>query len=181
MKEVDRFVGNVFFKRVKRKHASSKNSREKVHRRRLYQLKTGSFEGDKNFPDAVVPASGIAHKNNQKNKRCMQQQLLDADVESTNKADSLQDLNDIFSSLKSKQTSDIPKVNKESSQLLTSRDQSYGLVQSAGGARSSIISPNPPVHRFDQSTGLPVYKYTALLVGDGGGTPLCPFDCECCF
>jgi hypothetical protein len=44
-----------------------------------------------------------------------------------------------------------------------------------------IISPDPPVHRWDKESGLPVYKYTALKVGDGGGTPLCPFDCNCCF
>lgn len=44
-----------------------------------------------------------------------------------------------------------------------------------------IISPDPTVHRFDDATGLPVYKYYHLKVGEGGGTPLCPFDCNCCF
>lgn len=181
MKEVDRFVGNVIFKRGKRKHTRSNKSKEKVHRRKLYQLRTGNLKGDKKCPDTVVAVSGIAHKSNKKKTTSAPPEQPDANVVSSNMADSLQDLNNIFSSLKPKQTSDAPKANTESSQLLTSRDQSYGLVQSAGGTRSSIISPNPPVHRFDQSTGLPVYKYTALLVGDGGGTPLCPFDCECCF
>ena len=44
-----------------------------------------------------------------------------------------------------------------------------------------IINPEAPVHRIDQSSGLPVYKAHLLKVGDGGGTPLCPFDCNCCF
>jgi hypothetical protein len=100
------------------------------------------------------------------------------------RANLLQDLDDIFESMKPKK--DVPAVSQSSSHQHSNQDQdqdqdqSYGLVQSSGG-RSSIISPNPAVHRFDQATGLPVYKYTALLVGDGGGTALCPFDCKCCF
>ena len=37
------------------------------------------------------------------------------------------------------------------------------------------------VHRFDNPSGLNVYKAHALGLGRGGGTPLCPFDCNCCF
>ncbi|KAL7069125.1 hypothetical protein ACR3K2_03820 [Cryptosporidium serpentis] len=29
--------------------------------------------------------------------------------------------------------------------------------------------------------GLPVYKLEDLKIGQGGGTPDCPFDCECCY
>ncbi|MES1915255.1 MAG: hypothetical protein MHM6MM_007231 [Cercozoa sp. M6MM] len=29
--------------------------------------------------------------------------------------------------------------------------------------------------------GLPVYTTTELKIGQGGDTPLCPFDCECCY
>mmetsp|Transcript_29405 Transcript_29405/g.54442 ORF Transcript_29405/g.54442 Transcript_29405/m.54442 type:complete len:180 (-) Transcript_29405:281-820(-) len=179
MKEVHIFVGNVTFKRDQRKSILSHKSKKKVHRRSLRQVLKRKHEGgDKDkAPNTLVPVSGIAHKSSKKIKTTDSKRQL----ESSNKVDSLQDLNDIFSSLKPKQSSQVPEASTEGSRMLTSRDQSYGLVQSAGGTRSSIISPNPPVHRFDQSTGLPVYKYTALLVGDGGGTPLCPFDCECCF
>ena len=104
--------------------------------------------------------------------------------EQDSKHDALQGLDDIFSSIKQRKSESSQESGKakESSRAKQAAavDQSYGLVQSSGSA-SSIISPNPPVHRFDQATGLPVYKYTALLVGDGGGTPLCPFDCQCCF
>ena len=52
-----------------------------------------------------------------------------------------------------------------------------GTVSSSG----VIISPNPPIHRWDKESGLPVYKCRALKTEDGGGTALCPFDCNCCF
>jgi hypothetical protein len=64
---------------------------------------------------------------------------------------------------------------------------------SAGGSSSSlpygviksnivqIINPEAPVERIDPETGYKVYKAHLLRVGDGGGTPLCPFDCDCCF
>jgi hypothetical protein len=29
--------------------------------------------------------------------------------------------------------------------------------------------------------GLPIYTEEELNIGKGGGTPLCPFDCNCCF
>lgn len=40
---------------------------------------------------------------------------------------------------------------------------------------------NAKVHRKDAATGLNVYKAQHLGIGLGGGTPLCPFDCDCCF
>ncbi|KAJ1411764.1 hypothetical protein B484DRAFT_455530 [Ochromonadaceae sp. CCMP2298] len=55
----------------------------------------------------------------------------------------------------------------------------YGIMKS--NIRSSIISPEAPVHRICAESGLPVYKAALLKVGEGGGTPLCPFDCDCCF
>jgi hypothetical protein len=44
-------------------------------------------------------------------------------------------------------------------------------------------NPDPQVHRWDKESGLPVYKYYHLRMGEAGSgyTPLCPFDCSCCF
>jgi hypothetical protein len=42
-------------------------------------------------------------------------------------------------------------------------------------------NPEAPLERIDKSSGLPVYKAHLLRAGDGGGTPLCPFDCNCCY
>ena len=44
-----------------------------------------------------------------------------------------------------------------------------------------IISPEAPVERIDPESGYKVYKAHILKVGEGGGTDLCPFDCDCCF
>lgn len=35
-----------------------------------------------------------------------------------------------------------------------------------------------PVKRTDD--GFVIYKEEELKMGEGGGTPLCPFDCDCC-
>lgn len=40
---------------------------------------------------------------------------------------------------------------------------------------------NPKPIRVDAESGLPVYTEEALGIGKGGGTPDCPFDCNCCF
>jgi hypothetical protein len=59
--------------------------------------------------------------------------------------------------------------------------QEYGIIQSKYKRTGKIINPEAPLHRVDKETGLPVYKAHLLRVGEGGGTPLCPFDCNCCF
>ena len=55
----------------------------------------------------------------------------------------------------------------------------YGVIKSPN--MPSIINPEAPVERIDPESGFPVYKAHLLKVGEGGGTPLCPFDCNCCF
>lgn len=34
--------------------------------------------------------------------------------------------------------------------------------------------------KYDKD-GLPIYTEEQLKLGTGGNTPLCPFDCDCCF
>lgn len=46
---------------------------------------------------------------------------------------------------------------------------------------AAIDPQNARVHRYDSASGLRVFKAHALGLGRGGGTPLCPFDCKCCF
>lgn len=59
-------------------------------------------------------------------------------------------------------------------------DPQYGIIKS-NSSRPAIINPEAPVERIDRASGLPVYKAHLLKIGEGGGTPLCPFDCNCCF
>lgn len=54
----------------------------------------------------------------------------------------------------------------------------YGLINNAYNP-NKIINPEAPLERIQD--GVPVYKAHLLKVGEGGGTPLCPFDCNCCF
>lgn len=34
---------------------------------------------------------------------------------------------------------------------------------------------------YDEETGMKIYREDQLNLGKGGNTPLCPFDCDCCF
>ena len=44
-----------------------------------------------------------------------------------------------------------------------------------------VQAPEAPLERIDTESGLPVYKAHLLKTMEGGGTELCPFDCDCCF
>jgi hypothetical protein len=68
----------------------------------------------------------------------------------------------------------------EEEEELGSSSMPYGLIQSKYNS-ISIINPEAPLERIDMESGLPVYKAHLLKVGEGGGTELCPFDCNCCF
>ena len=72
-----------------------------------------------------------------------------------------------------RQKSEQEKERKEKKRSLAVKEEVLSF--------SDIISPDPPIHRWDKESGLPVYKCAALKTEDGGGTPLCPFDCNCCF
>lgn len=57
---------------------------------------------------------------------------------------------------------------------------SYGLIKSRYRS-AKVVNPEAPVERIDPESGFKVYKAHLLRVGEGGGTNLCPFDCNCCF
>lgn len=42
-----------------------------------------------------------------------------------------------------------------------------------------IISIDPI--GYDEESGMKIYREDQLNLGKGGNTPLCPFDCDCCF
>ena len=102
------------------------------------------------------------------------------------------DIDEIFSVMKGKKNNEVegasasqantkkhPKSERSSSAEQPKKAQlPHGVIKSD---RNKIISPDPPVERIDSETGLKVYKAHLLKVGEGGGTPLCPFDCDCCF
>ena len=47
---------------------------------------------------------------------------------------------------------------------------------------NALVDPQQArVHRIDKDSGFNVYKAHHLGLGRGGDTPLCPFDCKCCY
>lgn len=105
----------------------------------------------------------------------------------TTKPSSSNDIDGIFASVikpkmdesknETKQPRNKVKPTIQSETTLDSTS-SYGLMKSLN---VTIISPEAPLERIDKESGLPVYKAHLLKVGEGGGTELCPFDCDCCF
>ena len=103
----------------------------------------------------------------------------------SNSIESSNEIEDLFESLKSKKK----KKNEEDQLVVISekkkkkkiKESNSNNIISPDSNSNCIISPEPPVHRLDAETGLPVYKAHLLKVGEGGGTKLCPFDCNCCF
>lgn len=58
-------------------------------------------------------------------------------------------------------------------------------IKKSGGDKENgdHISDQPSRRRKRTGDGLAIYTEEELGIGkaDAGGTPLCPFDCECCF
>jgi hypothetical protein len=124
-----------------------------------------------------------------KKKESQQQRISSkSQPEVLKKNERVNDIDDIFSSIKKNKQEDHERTTlnfkgettKESSTARLSRgmDSTHGIIKSKN---QSIISPEAPLERIDKTTGLPVYKAHLLKVGEGGGTPLCPYDCDCCF
>mmetsp|Transcript_500 Transcript_500/g.507 ORF Transcript_500/g.507 Transcript_500/m.507 type:complete len:118 (-) Transcript_500:140-493(-) len=97
------------------------------------------------------------------------------------------DIDSLFSALKEKKSQKRSEKNDENAlskmnanpRRISSDTMHHGIIKSAD--KPYIISPDVPVHRIDKETGLPVYKAHLLKIGKGGGTLLCPFECNCCF
>jgi hypothetical protein len=105
------------------------------------------------------------------------------------KSDGASEIDNLFESLKTKKIEKI-KLNQEAlvkkvkkikvDDYEPSSSSSYGIIKSSYNF-TEITNPEAPLERIDKESGLPVYKAHLLKVGEGGGTELCPFDCNCCF
>jgi len=91
---------------------------------------------------------------------------VDEDEEEEIKKDDLDEIDEIFAQKKSKK-----KAKKEDKPIAPPPKDDSDWFNS----RSSM----PSAVRYEN--GLPVYTMKQLKIGQGGGTPLCPFDCDCCF
>lgn len=72
------------------------------------------------------------------------------------------DIDDIFSSAKNKQTKN-PKIEGKKKEK-----------------RAEFEDESEIKGRYTED-GLRIYKWEELVSNCGGETPLCPFDCDCCY
>jgi hypothetical protein len=75
----------------------------------------------------------------------------------------------------------VAEAAEKKEQRLEKAKRAEALEAISNPATLSGVS-EPRVHRQDEPTGLPVYKYYDLgMATPGSGfTPDCPFDCDCC-
>lgn len=114
------------------------------------------------------------------------------------KADDNDDLDDLFADLRKRkkvkeveevrQSAELKEKSSKADEVGTRPEapgKDYGRIKSNVRIKVDprIVNPEAPVHRWDKESGLPVYKAAALKVftEESGGTPDCPFDCNCCF
>ena len=104
---------------------------------------------------------------------------------STADAAPTESVDDIFAALKKKTPAEKrPKAEKPTKKA--KRDAAADKAEDEKWRAGRPPTPpgrqeNPQVHRY-AADGLPVYKYFHLgMDQQDGGTPLCPFDCDCCF
>jgi hypothetical protein len=76
----------------------------------------------------------------------------------------------------------VEAAKRERAQSRKQKNMVYDPVFGEAYDLDRVIDPmNAKVHRFDNQSGLNVFKAHDLGLGRGGDTPLCPFDCNCCF
>jgi hypothetical protein len=128
---------------------------------------------------------GLQTKNYTSDKQKKQSKIIDVPSSKPPISDSktVSEIDDIFAlnpkKLKLLKSEDpLIKPQKQPVHLSHESTSNFGIIKSN---LVQIISPEAPLERIDKSTGLPVYKAHILKVGEGGGTSLCPFDCDCCF
>ena len=164
-------LGHHITYRKKRKRLPSHDHKNRQHA--IEELRSTSFSGGK-----------ASTSEDDKFLQCNKKNMCDKHSPQLTNNELLKDLDDIFESVKPVQemkSKEIDSSSKKSKNDKIKQNKESAKITNGVKGNGSIVSPNPPVHRYDKATGLPVYKYTALLVGDGGGTSQCPFDCDCCF
>ena len=99
-----------------------------------------------------------------------------------NHVDDIESMFNELAAKKQKNKKKLELIEKEQLRIEKARIKEEKLAKSGVVLNNGpIINPDPPVHRIDAATGLPVYKAKLLKANEGGGTSLCPFDCNCCF
>ena len=134
--------------------------------------------------DAVTGSrtQSIMAKDKKKAKKRKAEAATAADAPTSSSAAAEESVDDIFAALKKEKRP--PKAEKPKKKA--KRDAAADKAEDDKWRAGRPPTPpgrqeNPQVHRY-AADGLPVYKYFHLgMDQQDGGTPLCPFDCDCCF
>uniref|UniRef100_A0A1J3IVD2 Uncharacterized protein C6G9.01c n=1 Tax=Noccaea caerulescens TaxID=107243 RepID=A0A1J3IVD2_NOCCA len=89
------------------------------------------------------------------------------------------EIDDIFGGRKKKKKPELENTNKEETKVEIAKKNRKRKRKENGG-----LNKNPKTRvRKRTEDGLPVYTEDELGFNKAyaGGTPLCPFDCDCCF
>jgi len=160
-------------KKRKRKNKGKKKNQTETYTAKTQQQQQDNTESKKLLKPNTNDSVGAKRKLNEEDELKELELLfankgksgVDEDKEEIKK-DDLDEIDEIFAQKKSKK-----KAKKEDKPIAPPPKDDSDWFNS----RSSM----PTAVRYEN--GLPVYTMKQLKIGQGGGTPLCPFDCDCCF
>jgi len=160
------------------------------------QKKKKKMQATRPLPAAAAPTMGSSSSASEpeaeKRKRSLQSTDADSFATTGSAAD---DMDDIFGGLSAakqakrareaqaaREAAEAAKAEAKRAKAHARREMVRDPVFGEEYDQSMTVDPmSARVHRFDQPSGLNVYKAHHLGLGRGGDTPLCPFDCSCCF
>ncbi|BAM39123.1 uncharacterized protein TOT_010001188 [Theileria orientalis strain Shintoku] len=87
-------------------------------------------------------------------------------------------INDIFKTLKTTSHTNTSKASTKPSTKSIVKEKSKGK---RGKTEEYCTVNGDSARRRTTVDNLPIYTMEELNIGKGGGTELCPFDCNCCF
>ncbi len=95
-------------------------------------------------------------------------------------------VDDIFAAAKDKAARKAARKEKKQAEedtLKAIQAARLASLSKAGRAANRLKGEDSPEPlRFDSELGMNIYSVSDLKIGAGAGdTPLCPFDCQCCF
>jgi hypothetical protein len=110
-----------------------------------------------------------------------------APAASTGKDNALDELDDIFSQVKeskknkAKEEEERKEAKRRAKEDREKRSINPYSLEGGGNASSKWAWADSVRPLRVDNEGLPIYSWESLRIGQGGGTALCPFDCDCCF
>ncbi|XP_009616621.1 uncharacterized protein C6G9.01c [Nicotiana tabacum] len=93
------------------------------------------------------------------------------------------EIDEIFAGKKRKKPEQLEKSKSSGDSITEPKKLKKSKDKSSNSRVPNVLSEPPRRQRKKTADGLTIYTEEELGLGksDGGGTSLCPFDCDCCF